>query len=127
MKKAVTVCLQQYVGPWHQPGSTLPPKAWHRSSSPDPLTRLSPILSPAAYVKSGQFADCVVPFLQHFPRHSLLFVNFQDLVADPEGTTRRVLEFVGADPGLLRFQAVPPKMKARCCGCGNLLVVSMRC
>lgn len=65
----------------------------------------------ASYIKMGQFADRVDPFVRLFPRENIMFVHFKDLVEDLEGVTKEVLQFVGADPELLKFQKFAPKMK----------------
>jgi hypothetical protein len=52
------------------------------------------------YVARGRYAEQLRRVLDRFPRESLLVLLFEDLRADPQRTFDRVVEFLGAAPGV---------------------------
>eukprot|EP00210_Caulerpa_lentillifera_P001312 g1262.t1 len=64
-----------------------------------------------SYLQSGKYAERIEPFLQHFPRDNLMFVDFKELIKNTSETVTQVLEFVGADPNVYDFKQLPPGMK----------------
>jgi hypothetical protein len=50
------------------------------------------------YQSRGRYAEQLERWLAVFPRHQLLIVPSEDLLAEPERTHARVLEFLGAPP-----------------------------
>lgn len=44
---------------------------------------------------------------------SMMFIDFKDFVENPEATVRSVLEFLGLEQDLFRYQQLPPGMKVR--------------
>lgn len=50
------------------------------------------------YEEWARFGDHLERFLSEFPREQILIASLDDLRADPAGTYRRVLEFLGVDP-----------------------------
>jgi hypothetical protein len=61
-----------------------------------------------AYLDKGRYLPQLQRVCEHFPRSSLLVVIFEDLRADPEGTFRRIFEFLDVDPSF-----VPPDLRTR--------------
>ncbi len=53
----------------------------------------------SAYVKRGQYAFQLEPYLEAFSRDRILVVSREELGADRDATVRRVFEFCGVDPG----------------------------
>jgi hypothetical protein len=66
---------------------------------------------PSAYVGFGRYAEQLPRFLDRFGDVLVLF--FEELVADTEGQTRRVLEFLGVDPELPPGPSAPANAYAR--------------
>lgn len=52
-----------------------------------------------SYVDRGRYERQITSMLEHFDRRSVLAQTFEQLEADPVGTYRRTLEFLGADTG----------------------------
>jgi hypothetical protein len=46
------------------------------------------------YLTRGRYADRLEPWLEHFPRHQLLALDFDHLATDQLGVLRKVLEFL---------------------------------
>ena len=42
------------------------------------------------------------------PSHSIMFIDFNDLVRNTEGTLKEVFEFVGVDPARYKHTPLPP-------------------
>jgi hypothetical protein len=49
------------------------------------------------YGREGFYLEHIERFLKLFPRESILFLLYDDLVADPQSYVRRVYEFIGVD------------------------------
>jgi hypothetical protein len=64
-----------------------------------------------SYLQSGKYAERIEPFLQHFPRENLMFIEFKELIKNTPETISQVLEFVGADPDDYDYKQLPPGMK----------------
>ena len=43
----------------------------------------------------------------------MMFIDFAEFTSNTEGVVRQVLQFVGADPTLMLFKALPPGMQVR--------------
>lgn len=61
-----------------------------------------------AYVDRSRYARQIDLLLERFPRSQLHLERFEDLIADPAATFRRVCEAIGVDPG-----HVPPNLGER--------------
>ena len=50
-----------------------------------------------------------------YPHHSMMFIDFADVVAQPKETVRAALKFVGADPAHpdYAFHSEPPGMQGK--------------
>lgn len=48
-----------------------------------------------SYLARGRYAEQLERWLAHYPRESLLVLRSEDLLAEPAGTVRRALEFLG--------------------------------
>jgi hypothetical protein len=56
---------------------------------------LPPPLGYWSYLYRSRYADHVARWLEVFPREQMLFLKFEDLVADPEGALEQVHSFLG--------------------------------
>ncbi|GMH40491.1 hypothetical protein BSKO_08395 [Bryopsis sp. KO-2023] len=65
----------------------------------------------ASYLKSGCYAERIEPFLRHFPRDNLMFIDFKEFVENTEEVVKEVLDFVGADAGRYKYKKLPAGMK----------------
>ncbi|KAI3436813.1 hypothetical protein D9Q98_006223 [Chlorella vulgaris] len=90
---------------WNQV-ATLPPGA----ALPEDLNQRL-YFSPYGLLRCGHYADRIAPFLRHFKRENMMFIDFADFTSNTEGVVREVLQFVGADPSLMPFKALPPGMQ----------------
>ena len=45
------------------------------------------------------------------PACSMMFIDFNEFTTNTPAVVRQVLEFVGADPALLKFKNLPPSMQ----------------
>ncbi|MGC1273668.1 MAG: sulfotransferase domain-containing protein [Planctomycetaceae bacterium] len=57
------------------------------------------------YVRRGLYADQVEQYLRFFPQEQMLFLLFEEMVADPEAVVNRALAFLGSDSRV----AAPPR------------------
>jgi hypothetical protein len=64
------------------------------------------------YLRVSDYHAQVRAYLEFFPLRSFLFLLFEDLVRDPAGTSRRCLEFLGADTREFRPDVQSPKKNA---------------
>lgn len=49
------------------------------------------------YVRRGLYANQVEQYLRYFPQKQMLFLLFEEMVADPEAVVNRTLAFLGSD------------------------------
>ena len=56
------------------------------------------IVSPFAYIRRGRYAELLKPFLLSFRADQLLYLFFDDLIAEPQSLCRNLFDFVGVDP-----------------------------
>jgi hypothetical protein len=66
--------------------------------SPRYNPRTPPPLGYWSYLLRSRYADHVARWLDLFPREQLLFLEFEQLAADPQGTLDRVHTFLGLSP-----------------------------
>ena len=59
---------------------------------------LPPPLGYWSYLHRSRYADHVARWLEFFPRDQLLFLEFEQLAADPQGTLDQVHAFLGLSP-----------------------------
>ena len=64
----------------------------------------------AGMLRLAAYADRVAPFLELFPRESIMFVEYAELAVNPEAVVAEVLRFAGADPELRGYKLarLPP-------------------
>lgn len=59
---------------------------------------ISPSKQGYLYLSSGYYSHQVRRYLDHFPRHNVLFMKYDDLLADPLLFVRRIYSFLDVDP-----------------------------
>ncbi|KAK9846236.1 hypothetical protein WJX84_007576 [Apatococcus fuscideae] len=57
------------------------------------------------------YPERLAPFLEHFPAENLMFIDFKEFVEEPEAVIRNVLDFLGLEQHLFRYEQLPPGMK----------------
>ncbi len=82
---------------------------------------LPPPLGYWSYLQRSRYAEHVARWLEVFPREQMLFLRFEDIVADPSGALERAHSFLGLPPhpaGELRklnagsYEAMSPQTRA---------------
>ena len=61
-----------------------------------------------SYLEQGMYATHLSRWLEHFPRHQIMIVIYDDILSDPVAVARSVFEFLQIDP-----QHVPAAMHQR--------------
>ncbi|GAB4823377.1 hypothetical protein N2152v2_010423 [Parachlorella kessleri] len=62
-------------------------------------------------LRCGKYADRIAPFLEHFPRENIMFIDFQEFTLNTEAVLQQVFQFVGADGALYKHKDLPPGMQ----------------
>lgn len=65
------------------------------------------------YMRRGHYCEQIARFRKYFPPHQMLILNSERFFAEPQGSLRRVLEFVGADPGFAFPDLAPRNVGSR--------------
>ncbi|NJK38154.1 MAG: sulfotransferase domain-containing protein [Oscillatoriales cyanobacterium RM1_1_9] len=63
------------------------------------------ITSQSEFVDSSYYLEQIEKYLRVYPRESLLLLLMEDLIKNPAETLKRIVEFIGADPGVDLVQA----------------------
>jgi hypothetical protein len=50
------------------------------------------------YVRTGMYGEHLARYLEHFDRNQVLFLVFEELIAEPERELNKVFEFLGGEP-----------------------------
>ncbi|MEW5320275.1 MAG: hypothetical protein WDW38_011357 [Sanguina aurantia] len=66
---------------------------------------------PSSILQCGQYATLVEPYMRNFPPENILFLKFEDFVANTEAVVLQVLQFVGADMRFYSYAPLPPSMQ----------------
>lgn len=65
----------------------------------------------SSLLRCGKYADRVAPWLKHFPRENMMFIEFGEFVNNTEAVLRQVFDFVGADAERFTYKELPAGMQ----------------